>query len=86
MEKRQAQFAQMEAHCAKLGKEVKTRQESLADFNTVLDKVRIAVTTDGGRCDNVGRPRWCLDVDVDVCLVGGDALRLMVYLPSNIYL
>jgi intraflagellar transport protein 74 len=39
LEKRQAQYAQMESHCNKLVKEVKLQQEALADFNTVLDKV-----------------------------------------------
>ncbi|KAJ9520725.1 hypothetical protein QJQ45_007593 [Haematococcus lacustris] len=39
LEKRQAQFAQMEAHASKLMKEVKLQQEALADYNMVLDKV-----------------------------------------------
>ncbi|KAF5830861.1 hypothetical protein DUNSADRAFT_13941 [Dunaliella salina] len=37
--KRQAQFQAMDKRCADLTKEVKQHQESLADFNTVLDKV-----------------------------------------------
>ncbi len=41
LEKRQAQYSQMEAHSAKLSKEVKLQQEALADYNTVLDKVRV---------------------------------------------
>ncbi|KAJ9521037.1 hypothetical protein QJQ45_022755, partial [Haematococcus lacustris] len=39
LEKRQAQFAQMETHASKLMKEVKLQQEALADYNMVLDKV-----------------------------------------------
>ncbi len=39
LEKRQAQYSQMEAHSTKLAKEVKQQQEALADYNTVLDKV-----------------------------------------------
>jgi hypothetical protein len=40
LEKRQAQYQQMDKHSSKLLKEVKTAQENLANFNTVLDKVR----------------------------------------------
>lgn len=39
LEKRQSQYSQMESHSSKLLKEVKTAQESLANYNTVLDKV-----------------------------------------------
>jgi len=39
LEKRQGQYSQMETHSSRLLKEVKGSQESLADYNTVLDKV-----------------------------------------------
>ena len=39
-EKKQGQFNTMEKRGSDLQKEVKILQEALADFNTVLDKVR----------------------------------------------
>lgn len=38
--KRQAQYKSMDKRCAELIKEVKLNQEQLANYNTVLDKVR----------------------------------------------
>lgn len=39
MAKRQSKFNAMDKQCADLIKEVEQHRESLADFNTVLDKV-----------------------------------------------
>lgn len=41
LEKRQAQYNTMDKRCNDLMKEVKLLQEALADYNTVLDKVRL---------------------------------------------
>lgn len=47
LEKRQGQYNSMEKRGNDLGREVKLMQEALADYNTVLDKVRLCAWPHG---------------------------------------
>lgn len=46
LERKQGQYNSMDKRCSDLTKEVKLLQEALADYNTVLDKVRLASFAD----------------------------------------